>query len=235
MTTPGGNLTLIMWITLLVMAAAISLEPFRVGMTLVMVNRPRPLLQLLTFLAGGFAMGTTVGLVVLFVLRPALGAAHFTLPRAQVIAGTLVLVTAAVVGSGAMRAKRADGAPARTDRITGPLATRTRQLINGRSLWTAGAAGLGIALPSVDYLAALAVIIASGAPPATQVGALVLFHVVAFALVELPLFSYLAAPERTRQTLLAFHGWLRARGRLEIAALLAVIGCVLLGAGLSGL
>jgi len=67
------------------------------------------------------------------------------------------------------------------------------------------------------------------------VGALVLFHVVAFALVELPLFSYLAAPERTRQTLLAFHGWLRARGRLEIAALLAVIGCVLLGAGLSGL
>ncbi len=145
-----------MWITLLVMAAAISLEPFRVGMTLVMVNRPRPLLQLLTFLAGGFAMGTTVGLVVLFVLRPALGSAHFTLPRAQVIAGTLVLVTAAVVGSGAMRAKRGDGAPARTDRITRPLATRTRQLLNDRSLWTAGVAGLGIALPSVDYLAVLA-------------------------------------------------------------------------------
>ena len=45
-----------MWITLLAMGVAVSLEPFRIGMTILMMNRPRPL-QLLTFLAGGFAMG----------------------------------------------------------------------------------------------------------------------------------------------------------------------------------
>ena len=38
------------------MAVAVSLEPFRIGMTILMINRPRPLLQLLAFLAGGFAM-----------------------------------------------------------------------------------------------------------------------------------------------------------------------------------
>ena len=65
-----------MWITLLVMAVAVSLEPFRIGMTLLLLNRPRPALQLLAFLAGGFAMGVTVGLIVLFVLRPAVGSAH---------------------------------------------------------------------------------------------------------------------------------------------------------------
>jgi hypothetical protein len=221
-----------MWITLLVMAVAVSLEPFRIGMTVVMINRPRPLRQLVAFLAGGFAMGTTVGLIVLFALRPALDSAHFTLPRAQVVAGALVLVTAAVVAASSVRRKRDDEAPVRAD---GPLATRTRQLINGHSLWTAGAAGLGIALPSVDYLAALAVIIASGAQAATQVGALLLFHVVAFGLVELPLFAYLVAPERTRETLSRLHDWLRSRGRLEMAALLAVVGCVLLGVGLVGL
>jgi hypothetical protein len=229
-----GNVTPIMWITLLVMAVAISLEPFRIGMTVVMINRPRPLRQLLAFLAGGFAMGTTVGMIVLFALRPALGSAHFTLPRAQLMAGALVLVTAAVVATGVGRGSRGDGAPARTDRITGPVATRTRQLLSGHSLWTAGAAGLGIALPSVDYLAVLAVIVTSGTPATTQVGALLLFHVVAFALVELPLFSYLAAPERTRQTLSAIQDWLRSRGRLEIAALLTVVGCVLVGVGLAG-
>jgi hypothetical protein len=201
-------------------------------MTVVMINRPRPLRQLVAFLAGGFAMGTTVGLIVLFALRPALDSAHFTLPRAQVVAGALVLVTAAVVAASSVRRKRDDEAPVRAD---GPLATRTRQLINGHSLWTAGAAGLGIALPSVDYLAALAVIIASGAQAATQVGALLLFHVVAFGLVELPLFAYLVAPERTRETLSRLHDWLRSRGRLEMAALLAVVGCVLLGVGLVGL
>ena len=62
-----------MWITLLVMAVAVSLEPFRIGMTVLMLNRPRPLLQLLAFLAAVSRWASTVGLVVLFVVRPALG------------------------------------------------------------------------------------------------------------------------------------------------------------------
>ena len=85
-------------------------------------------------------------------------------------------------------------------------------------------AGLGIALPSVDYLAALAVILASGAPAATQVGALLMFNVVAFALVEIPLVAYLVAPERTRAAMEALDAWLRSRRRRDVAALLAGLG-----------
>jgi hypothetical protein len=224
-----------MWMTLLMMAVAISLEPIRIGMTVVMINRPRPLSQLLAFLGGGFAMGTTVGLIVLFALKPALGAAHFTLPRAQLVAGILLLVTAALVGTGALGGIRGEVVRSRTVRIAGPLATRTRRLLNGRPLLTAGAAGLGIALPSVDYLAALAVIVGSGTSTATQVGAVLLFHVVAFSIVELPLLSYLVAPARTRQTVSAIQAWLRSRGSLGIAALLAAVACVLLGVGFAGL
>jgi Sap, sulfolipid-1-addressing protein len=87
-----------MWITLLVMAVAISLEPFRIGMTVLMLNRPRPTLQLLAFLCGGFAMGMSVGLVVLFVLqRRLLHSSHVSLPGAQILIGTLALLTAAVL------------------------------------------------------------------------------------------------------------------------------------------
>ena len=224
-----------MWITLLAMAVAVSLEPFRIGMTILMINRPRPLLQLLAFLAGGFAMGITVGVIVLFVLRPALGSAHFTLPRVQIVVGAVLLVNAAVVAAGMVGGERGEGSAGRADRISGPLATRTRQLLNGRSLWTAGVAGLGIALPSVDYLAVLALIVASGAAAATQVGALLLFNVVAFAFVEIPLISYLVAPDRTRATLSALQDWLRSRRRRDVAVLLAAVGCVLLGVGLAGL
>jgi len=53
-----------MWITLLVIAVAVSLEPFRLGMTVLMLNRPRPMLQLIVFLCGGYAMGMSVGLIV---------------------------------------------------------------------------------------------------------------------------------------------------------------------------
>jgi hypothetical protein len=211
-----------MWITVLVMAIAVSLEPFRVGMTVLMLNRPRPALQLLAFLTGGFVMAATVGLIVLFVFRPALlGSAHFTLPKVQIVIGALALLIAALLAAGIM--------PAPT------LPLRARRLARGPSLWVAGTAGLGIALPSVDYLAVLAVIVASEAAATTQVGALLMFIVVAFALVELPLVAYLLAPARTRAAMTALNDWIRSRRRGEVAALLAGVGCVLLAAGIAGL
>lgn len=210
-----------MWFTLLVMAVAVSLEPFRIGMSVLMLNRPRPHLQLAAFLCGGFAMGLTVGAVVLFALESHIPAsAHFTLPRVQIVIGVLALLAAAILAATKGR-----------DRT--PPAWLSR-LLDGQSLWVAGVAGLGIALPSIDYLAALAVIAAGAAASAVRFGALVTFNVVAFALVEIPLLAYLVAPHRTRAAMTALHGWVRTRRRREVAVLLAVVGVVLLTAGLLG-
>jgi Sap-like sulfolipid-1-addressing protein len=217
-----------MLISVLVMAFAVSLEPFRIGMTVLMLNRPRPMLQLLAFLCGGFAMGITVGLVVLFAFRRRLlGSTYFTLPKVQILIGVLALLVAAVLA--------ANACTGRFGTRPGKLATLAQRLLNGRSLWIAGAAGLGIALPSVDYLAALAVILASGAAAMTQVGALLMFNVVAFALVEIPLLAYLLAPRTTRTSMAALHDWLRSRRRVEVAILLAAVGCVLLAVGVAGI
>jgi Sap, sulfolipid-1-addressing protein len=213
-----------MWITLLVMAVAVSFEPFRVGMTVLMLNRPRPLLQLFAFLSGGFVMGMTVGLVVLFVVRSAVSPEQFTLPRVQVVVGLLALLIAAFL---ALR-------PARTRPDGDRLSTWSRRLADGGSLWVAAVAGLGIALPSIDYLAALAVIAASESAAATQVGALLTFNAVAFAFVEVPLLGYLLAPVRTKAAMTSLHDWLRSRSRRGVAALLAAVGCVLLVVGILG-
>lgn len=224
-----------MWITLLVMAIAVSLEPFRVGMTVLMINRPRPALQLFVFLVGGFTMGISVGVVVLFILRPALGSAHFTLPVVHIVIGTVLLLNAALLATKAVGGRRGGRLAGGLAQRLGPLAARVRQWLNTRSLWTAGVAGLGIALPSVDYVAALALIVASGTAAAAQFGALILFNVVAFALVEIPLLCYLVAPDRTRVILAALYDRLRSHGRRGIAVLLAAVGVVLLGVGLAGL
>ena len=218
-----------MLISVLVMAFAVSLEPFRIGMTVLMLNRPRPMLQLLAFLCGGFAMGTAVGLIVLFAFRRRLllGSTYFTLPKVQILIGVVALLVAAVLAARVF-----------TGRF-GPrpekLATLAQRLLNGRSLWIAGMAGLGIALPSVDYLAALTIILASRAAAMTQVGALLMFNVVAFALVEIPLLAYLLAPQTTRTSMVALHDWIRSRRRVEVATLLAAVGGVLLAAGIAGL
>ena len=231
-----------MWVTILVMAGAISLEPFRIGMTVLMLNRPRPPLQLLAFLCGGFAMGMTVGLVVLFGLRSRLlsGPTHLSLPKIQMTIGVLALLCAAVLAIRAYLLRPSRETAASTDAgaetgVSGWVSVRARRLLNGRSLWVAGVAGLGIALPSFDYLAVLAVILASGAAAMTQVGALVLFNAVAFALVEIPLLGYLLAPEGTRAWMSALHNWIRSRRRGEVATLLATVGGVLLAAGIAGI
>ncbi|MCV7359267.1 GAP family protein [Mycolicibacterium fluoranthenivorans] len=210
-----------MWLTLLVMAVAVSLEPFRIGMAAVMLSRPRPHLQLATFLAAGFAMGLAVGVTVLFVIGRRLPEAHFTLPRVQIAIGALAVLAALAVA--------VTPGTART-----PPEWLTRAL-EGESLWVAGAVGLGIALPSVDYLAALAVIMASGAGASTQLGALIAFNVVAFALVEIPLIAYMMAPAKTSAAMAGLNDWIHARRRNEVAGLLAVVGAVLLAAGLLGI
>jgi hypothetical protein len=115
------------------------------------------------------------------------------------------------------------------------LPARARRLAYGPSLWVAGVVGLGIALPSVDYLAVLAVIIASGAAATVQLGALLMFIVVAFGLIELPLLAYLVAPDRTRATMAALNDWIQSRRRGEVAALLGGVGAVLIAAGVAGL
>lgn len=216
-----------MWLTLLVMAVAVSLEPFRIGMAVLMLNRPRPMLQLLAFLIGGFAMGFAVGLAVLFLFRSTLlGSPHFTLPKVQIVIGATALLLAAVLASG-VRLRRT-GEPGR-------VSSHARRLATGGSLWVAAGAGLGLALPSVDYLAALAVILASGSSAATQVAALLMFNVLAFALVEIPLLAYLVAPARTRVAMENLDRWIRSRRRRDVALLLGVVGVALVVAGMVGL
>ena len=167
-----------------------------------------------------------VGLVVLFGLRTAVDSAHVTLPRVQIGMGLVALIAAAVVAVIRVPDRREEGFR------PGRLARQTQRLLNAEGPWMAGAAGLGIALPSVDYLAVLAVILASGATPANQIGALVMFTVVAFAVVEIPLVSYLFAPERTRAAMAVLNEWFAAHRRRALAITLAVIGTILLTVGL---
>jgi hypothetical protein len=182
-----------------------------------------------------------VGLAVVFGLqRRLLSSSHITLPKLQILIGGMALLVAVVLGAqvvlsgkvGRFKRRAADESDVREHHGLGRF---SRRLLHGRSLWVAGVAGLGIALPSVDYLAALAAIVASRTAAMTQFGALLMFHVVAFALVEIPLLAHLLAPQQTRAWMVALQIWIRSRRRVEVASLLAAAGCVLVFAGMRSL
>jgi hypothetical protein len=260
-----------MWTTVLVMAIAVIFEPIRIGLAVLMLNRRRPMLQLLTFLSGGFTMGIGVGLVILFILRSTPLAGHFTVAQAQIVAGSLALLVALALASSAPARRfirRApvcvaaggaedphvpgllqgdiegdiqDGIEGDETLLDGTPPGRVKRLIEGArlllmegdSLHVAFVSGMGSALPSANYLGAMAAILAANVAPPTQATALLLFNVVAFGLVEVPLVSFVAAPQKTREFMAGVQDWIRARGPRGIAVVLAAGGTFLLILGFS--
>ncbi|MBF9522212.1 hypothetical protein BKG83_19560 [Mycobacteroides chelonae] len=225
-----------MWTIVLLMALGVSVEPTRLGLTVLMLNRPRPLLQLFVFLCGAFVMGLSLGLTLLFVLRVSrMGQSDVSGPYIQVGLGVLALVVAAALAitASVQRPPAAPRAP-RTG-FADKIARRVRGFLQNNSLWVAGVSGLGIALPSADFLAVIALIHASGATQPVQSMALLFFNAVAFSMVGLPLLSYAAMPGRTYEMVTALHTWVRSRRRIDVAWIVAVLGLIILSLGAIGI
>ncbi len=243
-----------MWLTVLILAGSVIVEPIRLGLVVLLLNRRRPLVQLGAFLCGGFTMGLGVGLVVLFGLRTAPGIGHLTVAQVQVGSGLIVLLVAAALSVSTAAQKVSPRAPAQAaaevpaggvggvDLVERPTASRLQRLsdrgrvfLQGESLYVAAVCGLGAALPSANYMGSLAAILASHSPPVAQVQALLAFNVVAFTVAELPIISYLVAPGRTRAFMAGLQTWLRSRTRRDAAALVAVGGVLMLTLGMVNL
>ncbi len=242
-----------MWGAVLVMALAAMADPLRIGITVLVISRPRPVLQLLAFWLGGVIMGLAVGLSVLFFLRDVAldfiqdlesTTATSTVALVQIAVGVLALLLAALIAArfpARLRAKAPvpEDAPVASLQTAAPtafsrLSTRAGDAVQGGSLWVAFAAGVWLATP-LQYVAALAAILASGASAGTQVVAVVGYHIVALVFAEIPLLTYLVVPDRTQAAVMRVHDWVQPRRRQLIAAIIAVVGILLAVNGIGSL
>lgn len=227
------------WGAVLVMALAAMIDPLRIGVTVLVISRPRPVLQLLAFWVGGMAMGLAVGVGALFLLRdlalmvmqdvPAAGDGS-TIGFVQIGIGSLALIVAALIAIGIPRRSRT---PAPSDSLLSRLSSRAGNAIRSGSLWVAFIAGVALATP-LQYVAALAAILVSGADAATQFGALLVYHLVVLAFAEIPLLGSLVAPAPTYAVMLRIHDWVIVRRRTLTAVIVATIGAFLFINGMSG-
>jgi hypothetical protein len=241
-----------MWGTVLLLALMAAADPVRLGIAVLLISQPRPMLNLLVFWLGGMATGIAAAIGVLLLLRDFATtvvqyvestAASGTVRQIQIASGVLALLIAAVIAVGfsaRQRARVPDRDPSGlvlqrsqpgTLTAFSRLWGRALDARDGGLLWVAFVAGLGSATPPV-YPVAVAAILASGAAIGTQVSAAVVFTVVAFAVVEIPLVSYLATPAKTQAVMLQLHNWVRARRRWILAVLLAVTGVFLVATGM---
>jgi hypothetical protein len=234
----------------LVLALVAAMDPVRIGIAAHLISRPRPMLNLLAFWLSGMATGIVAALVVLLFLR------DFTLSvmrvmvsavsspigaHIQLTVGVLALPIAALIAARFWARQRAPVPVTGADPSVLVLEPNTptgssRLSIRGQlecgSLGVAFVAGIGMATPPVEYLGAIIAILASRAAVGAQVSAALMFTLVAFAVAEIPLISYLATPAKTQAVVLRLHDWIRACRPPILAVVIGACGVLLLVTGM---
>jgi hypothetical protein len=214
---------------LMLLALAVNFEPTRIGLLPLLLSRHRPLLQLATFLGGSLTMSLSSGLLLLFVLeRVPLRVTHFSSYWTQIAIGAIALTTALVIVLHWLWSRRRHVSPLETfdeasqhallrgmTKLRSFLSSRLRK---GRSPWVAALTGLGVGLPSVDYLAVLE----------QQAIVLVMFVLTGSLVIMVPMLGLWMAPTKALKVIGRFRSWIQSRSLIEYAALLAILGCLLI-------
>jgi hypothetical protein len=222
------------------------MDPVRIGITALLLTRPRPVLNLFVFWVGGMTAGVTVALVVLLflrdlafpVLRVAISAVDSpAVAHIQVAIGVLAVLIAARIWARQrapvlVTAGGASGPSPQPNTVTAFSRLSIRERLEGGSLGVAFLAGLALATPPVEYLAVLITILASTATPTAQVGAALMFTLVAFTVVEVPLISYLTTPAKTLAVVQRLNEWIGLRRQAIPVVVIGVVGVLLIVTGM---
>ncbi|MGI9161825.1 MAG: GAP family protein [Mycobacterium sp.] len=228
-----------MWTSILVLALALNFEPTRFALVPMLLSRRNPVAQLVAYTAGSFAVSLIFGLLILFVFRHnPLGTNASTGGWAQIAVGAVALIVALIMAARwtLVRRRETVGAPSQVDpeQTSGldKVFVGARAILRkGGSPWFAGLLGMGVGLPSVDFLAVLVIIATSHKPPAEQTAALLIFLLIGGFVITAPLIGYLFAPAKTLQRIEQFAAWSRSRSQIEYAGVLAFVGVVLVTVG----
>jgi hypothetical protein len=241
------------WSTVLVMGLIAACDPVRVGIALLLISRPQPMLNLLAYWLGGLVAASTAAVGTLLVLRtvaPMLTKQVTAVAQSpvvrnfQVAAGLAAVLIAALIGVGfsvrqRTRVSMSGGGPTtllrrpETASAISRLSARGRNALDGNFFWVALVAGVVSAVPPVEYLVVITVILSSGTATGTQISAAMLFTVVSLVFFEIPLLSSWATPARTQAVMLHLHDWAHARRRVILTIGVAVVGVFLVATGMS--
>jgi hypothetical protein len=206
-----------------------ALNPTLVAVSTLMMLLPHPTRLMLGYLLGALMTSITLGLVIVFSLRSSgvVSTTKHTLgPAATLVLGLIALTIAFVLGTGrdhSVRERRKERKAARPDK--GP--PRWQRAIGKGSARVTFAVGALLTLPGASYLAGLTGIEKLHYSTAATVLTVVLFNMIMLALLEVPLVSFLIAPEWTPAAIERAKAWIGRHARRFLTRFALVIGTLL--------
>jgi hypothetical protein len=215
---------------------------------MVILTRPNPQLLLWACYLASLvvSIGGSVLIFLAFQSREVVAgtSSHHVGPAAYLTVGVITVLIAAVLVSRRGRElfgrdRSASGQRERRRRPGAAAVSRTRakaeQALGEGSLVIACVVGALLAVPGPFDLLALGHLARNGYGVVAATGAMVVFALIKFVLIELPIAGFAVDPDGTAARVGAFSDWMKANKVAGIAAIVGVFGLVLIGRGVSGL
>ncbi len=235
-------------VTIGLLALASAVYPQLLAVVLVILTRPNPKPLLRTCYLGSLIVSVGAGIAIYAIFRArgsiAGATSHRLSPATYLAVGAIALILATFVATRSGRQLPGRDLPVfrnreqRKEKGSTPVArmrSRAELALREGSLTVAGLVGALLALPGPFDLLAVGHL-ARGGYGAIAAGAIIVaFALIKFLLIEVPIASYAIDPDGTATEVTRFSGWMQSNKIAVVAAIVGVIGLVLIGRGISGL
>jgi hypothetical protein len=193
---------------LLLLAVASAVYPLLLAIALIAIGAEHPRRLLAGFLAGGLLATMTVGLIVVHLLQSTsflIGSHRQSNGVLPILIGAAAVVAAIVLAERRSRPPKPEAALAGS--ASGGSGRINRWLDHGAAVACAGGFLLNI-VPGPFPIVALKDVAELHYSLVATAGILLVFYLIMFAFIELPLIGYFVAPDRTADAAHRFHAWL---------------------------
>jgi Sap, sulfolipid-1-addressing protein len=225
-------------VTLVLLALAAAVYPTLLAGVILILAQPRPLRMLFGFLAGGYIISMIAGIAIVRALESS-GAVdtshHSTKPIVSIVAGAVSLAAAWGIWSGAINRGLSNRTRPRRAPKTPKKPSMTSRALSRGSVAMAFVAGTILNLPGVWYLEALTEIAKAMPSTVSALLQLLVFNVIMFALVEIPIVAYAVSPQGAAGLVERASKWGREHSREVAIAVATIVGVWLIAKGIIAL
>jgi hypothetical protein len=214
------------------LAFTAALNPKLLAIDLLLIENRRPRAMLLCVLLGGLTVAVTIGLLDVLVFRAdAIFSQKTVSAGVDLAAGLLLLAIGGLVATGRLHGRRKAPVPARDGQQEKKDGWAQRVLAEPR-LGLAMLVGALCGIPGASYLTGLHILVTSKSPTAAQVVGVILFALIEFLLIIIPVVFLELRPEATKAALRRSHDWLLSHARQLLAYTALILGAYLAISGL---
>lgn len=214
-----------------------SLNPTLVGATTVMLLLPSPTKLMLGYLLGAYVTSITLGLVIVFSLSDSSAASatqHTLSPAVDIALGAIALCGAFVLHTG-HHSRLAERRQARKEAKKDAEPPRWRRELSKGSPRTTFVIGALLTLPGGSYLAGLDRIHKLKYSTSATVLLVIAFNLVMLWMLEVPLASFVVAPDWTPGAVERVKAWVGRHALVFAVRGLSALGALLVIKGIVGL